>query len=57
MTNSPQPTVLLLDDEVMVATTLQSLLQLETAYRVLSFTDPDDPEMRRVVRMLREHRA
>ena len=40
MTNSPQPTVLLLDDEVMVATTLQSLLQLETSYRVLSFTDP-----------------
>lgn len=34
------PTVLLLDDEVMVATTLQALLQLETGYRVLSFSDP-----------------
>ncbi|HSL72198.1 MAG TPA: response regulator [Longimicrobiales bacterium] len=34
------PTVLLLDDEVMVATALQSFLQLETSYDVLSFTDP-----------------
>jgi DNA-binding NtrC family response regulator len=34
------PTVLLLDDEVMIATTLQSFLQLETNYEVLSFTDP-----------------
>lgn len=40
--NNPQqpPTVLLLDDEVMVATTLQSLLQLETSYQVLTFTEP-----------------
>jgi putative two-component system response regulator len=34
------PTVLLLDDEVMIATTLQAFLQLETSYNVLSFTDP-----------------
>jgi DNA-binding NtrC family response regulator len=34
------PTVLLVDDEVMIATTLQAFLQLETAYNVLSFTDP-----------------
>ena len=40
MTASRTPTVLLLDDEVMVATTLQALLQLETSYRVLSFCEP-----------------
>ena len=34
------PTVLLLDDETMVATALQSFLPLETSYNVLSFTDP-----------------
>ena len=34
------PTVLLLDDEVMIATALQSFLQLETSYNVLSFNDP-----------------
>jgi putative two-component system response regulator len=34
------PSILLLDDEVMIATTLQAFLQLETAYDVLSFTDP-----------------
>ncbi len=40
MTAARTPTVLLLDDEVMVATTLQAFLQLETPYRVLSFSDP-----------------
>ena len=30
---------------------------MELQAYVLSFTDPDDPEMRRVVSMLREHRA
>jgi len=40
MTASRSPTILLLDDEVMVVTTLQALLQLETPYRVLSFSEP-----------------
>jgi response regulator RpfG family c-di-GMP phosphodiesterase len=40
MTTTRTPTVLLLDDEVMVATTLKSLLQLETSYRILSFSEP-----------------
>jgi DNA-binding NtrC family response regulator len=34
------PIVLVLDDEPMVATALQSFLQLETSYDVLCFTDP-----------------
>ena len=34
------PIVLVLDDESMVATALQSFLQLETSYDVLCFTDP-----------------
>jgi DNA-binding NtrC family response regulator len=33
-------TVLVLDDELMVATALQSFLQLETSYDVLCFTEP-----------------
>ncbi|MGH7467877.1 MAG: response regulator [Longimicrobiales bacterium] len=40
MTNAHTPTVMLLDDEVMVATTLKALLQLETSYRILSFNEP-----------------
>jgi DNA-binding NtrC family response regulator len=36
------PIVLVLDDEPMVATALQSFLQLETSYDVLCFTDPQD---------------
>jgi response regulator RpfG family c-di-GMP phosphodiesterase len=35
-------TVLLVDDEVMVATALRSFLQLETPYRVLTFTSPHE---------------
>ena len=34
------PTVMLVDDEEMVAMTLESLLQLETRYRIITFTDP-----------------
>ena len=34
------PTVMLVDDEQMVAVTLESLLHLETPYRILTFTDP-----------------
>jgi response regulator RpfG family c-di-GMP phosphodiesterase len=33
-------TVLVVDDELMVATALRSFLQLETPYRVLTFTSP-----------------
>lgn len=33
-------TVLLVDDEIMVATALRSFLQLETPYEVLTFTSP-----------------
>jgi CheY-like chemotaxis protein len=36
------PIVLVLDDEPMVATALQSFLQLETSYDVLCYTDPRD---------------
>jgi len=37
---STQPTVMLVDDELMVLTALRSFLELETPYRVLSFTSP-----------------
>jgi putative two-component system response regulator len=33
-------TVMVVDDELMVATALQSFLELETPYRVLTFTSP-----------------
>jgi DNA-binding NtrC family response regulator len=33
-------TILIVDDEVMVTSALRSFLQLETAYRVLTFTSP-----------------
>jgi DNA-binding NtrC family response regulator len=33
-------TVMVVDDEVMVATALRSMLELETPYRVLTFTSP-----------------
>ena len=36
------PIVLVLDDEPMVATALQSFLQLETSYDVLCFTNPQE---------------
>lgn len=40
MDTGQKATVLLVDDEVMVATALRSFLQLETPYRVLTFTSP-----------------
>lgn len=42
MTSAQKGTVLLVDDEVMVATALRSFLQLETPYRVLTFTSPHE---------------
>lgn len=33
-------TILIVDDEPMVATALRSFLELETSYRVVTFTDP-----------------
>jgi DNA-binding NtrC family response regulator len=35
-----QNTVMIVDDEIMVATALRGFLELETPYRVLSFTAP-----------------
>lgn len=40
MPSSYTPTVMVVDDEEMVATALRSFLQFETPYRVLAFTDP-----------------
>jgi len=40
MTTSHTPTVMVVDDEEMVATALRSFLQFETQYRILAFTDP-----------------
>ena len=40
MPDSQTPTVMLVDDEEMVATALRSFLELETRYRVLTFTSP-----------------
>lgn len=40
MPDSPQATVMIVDDEEMVATSLRSFLELETSYRVLTFTSP-----------------
>lgn len=37
---STQNTVMLVDDELMVLTALRSFLELETTYRVLSYTSP-----------------
>ncbi|MFP4623533.1 MAG: response regulator, partial [Gemmatimonadota bacterium] len=34
------PTILVVDDEEMVATALRSFLELETSYRILTFTAP-----------------
>lgn len=39
--NARPSTVMLVDDDAMVLMTLKSLLELETSYRVLSFTDPN----------------
>jgi DNA-binding NtrC family response regulator len=35
-----ESTVMIVDDEIMVATALRSFLELETSYRVLTFTAP-----------------
>jgi len=40
MQDARPQTVLIVDDEPMVTTSLQSFLELETPYRVLIFTDP-----------------
>jgi DNA-binding NtrC family response regulator len=40
MTDSASPTVLIVDDEEMVATALRSFLELETSYTVLTYTSP-----------------
>lgn len=37
---SHSPTVMIVDDEEMVATALRSFLELETSYRILTFTSP-----------------
>jgi putative two-component system response regulator len=47
MPETQTPTVMIVDDEEMVATALRSFLELETSYRILTFTSPtaalDDP--------------
>ncbi len=40
MVEEQTPTVLIVDDEEMVATALRSFLELETSYRILTFTSP-----------------
>lgn len=40
MSNTQSPTVMLVDDEEMVATALRGFLELETRYRILTFTSP-----------------
>ncbi len=42
MNSSEKGTVVIVDDEQMVATALRSFLQLETPYRVLTFTSPQE---------------
>ncbi|NJD11317.1 MAG: response regulator [Gemmatimonadetes bacterium] len=37
---STQNTIMLVDDELMVLTALRGFLELETSYRILSFTSP-----------------
>ena len=41
MPEAQTPTVLIVDDEDMVATALRSFLELETSYRILTHTSPD----------------
>jgi response regulator RpfG family c-di-GMP phosphodiesterase len=47
MPDTQTHTVMIVDDEEMVATALRSFLELETSYRILTFTSPtaalDDP--------------
>ena len=40
MPEAHTPTVLIVDDEDMVATALRSFLELETSYRILTYTSP-----------------
>lgn len=42
MADQTPPTVLIVDDEEMVLTSLHSFLQLETSYRVLTYTRPEE---------------
>jgi response regulator RpfG family c-di-GMP phosphodiesterase len=42
MAETPSPTVMIVDDEEMVAMSLRSFLELETSYRILTFTSPED---------------
>ena len=41
MAEAHTPTVMIVDDEEMVATALRSFLELETSYRILTFTSPE----------------
>lgn len=41
MPEAQTPTVLIVDDEEMVATALRSFLELETSYRILTYTSPE----------------
>ena len=38
----PQPTIVIVDDEEMVLTSLSAYLTLETDYNVVTFTDVDE---------------
>ncbi|MEJ2501752.1 MAG: response regulator [Gemmatimonadota bacterium] len=40
MAETATPTILIVDDEEMVAMALRSFLELETSYRILTFTSP-----------------
>ncbi len=42
MAEQHTPTVMIVDDEEMVATALRSFLELETSYDILTFTSPTD---------------
>jgi DNA-binding NtrC family response regulator len=42
MQNNEQPTVLIVDDEEMVITSIRAFLQLETEYRVTGITSPEE---------------
>ncbi len=52
MADTHAPTILIVDDEEMVATALRSFLELETSYRVLTYTSPiealEEPDLERV---------
>ena len=40
--NGQSPSVLIVDDEDMVVTSIKAFLQLETSFRVYGFSDPED---------------